>query len=329
MSRFAGALLAACVASLLSARAARADAPSGGQTADVLFRQGRQAMKQQQWAVAWANLSKSERLDPAPGTRLNLAECEDHLGELTQALDHLWAALASLPAGDARTTIAATHIALLEKRVAHLTLDVDTDAPAGTSVRRDDVTLTAADLGVDAMVDPGPHRVVVVSADGSEKAISVDLEEGERRSMIVGAPPPGLAEPHEDESAHVSRDRGHLLRRVAVAPAPRPWSPQQTDAVVLGGAGAAGVLVGVTLGLIGKSEYENSAAYCDGTACHQQAGVDFANRGRAIGDAGTVVGTLGLVALAAGAVLWLTAPDGSAAPSVGVGPAGIAARGTF
>jgi hypothetical protein len=62
-------------------RAASADSAA----AEALFREGRDAAKHGDLETACADFAESQRLDPAPGTLLNLAECEEKLGRVASA----------------------------------------------------------------------------------------------------------------------------------------------------------------------------------------------------------------------------------------------------
>ena len=55
--------------------------------AEALFEAGRQAATRGDWTTACPKFAESQRLDPAPGTLLNLADCEEHLGHLASAWD--------------------------------------------------------------------------------------------------------------------------------------------------------------------------------------------------------------------------------------------------
>ncbi|MFO0567610.1 MAG: hypothetical protein U0263_18270 [Polyangiaceae bacterium] len=50
--------------------------------AEALFNAGRDAVKAGDYPTACAKFRESNRLDPAPGTVLNLADCEEHLGHV-------------------------------------------------------------------------------------------------------------------------------------------------------------------------------------------------------------------------------------------------------
>jgi hypothetical protein len=52
--------------------------------AEALFRAGRDALKRGAWAAACSKLAESQTLDPAAGTALNLAVCQEKLGNVAR-----------------------------------------------------------------------------------------------------------------------------------------------------------------------------------------------------------------------------------------------------
>src|SRR5262245_32765336 len=77
-------LVVSCaMAALLGGTGARAEDES---QAEILFREGRAASRAGDWTTACAKFAESHRLDPAPGTRLNLARCEEVAGHPARAL---------------------------------------------------------------------------------------------------------------------------------------------------------------------------------------------------------------------------------------------------
>src|SRR5262245_5550034 len=84
-------------------------------TAESLFREGREAVKRGDYAVAWPQLEETQRLDPANGTLLNLALCEEGWGHLTDARTHLREVLAAADLDEQRRTIATAHAEALDR----------------------------------------------------------------------------------------------------------------------------------------------------------------------------------------------------------------------
>src|SRR4051794_38040553 len=99
---FRAALLSLTVFVAGSAASTASAEPRDAAAAEVLFHDAREAMKANQYALACSKFEESQRLDPAPGTLLNLAECEEKRGRLATAWQYLKHALDSLPANDDR-----------------------------------------------------------------------------------------------------------------------------------------------------------------------------------------------------------------------------------
>ena len=124
---------------------ARADEEST--TAEALFRAGREAMKQGDYEEACPRLRESQRLDPALGTLLNLALCEEELSNLLAAWRHYQTILAELPEDDPRRELAETHSAEVKSKLAWVVLEAAGPLPADTVVRSGDLELTPAGFG--------------------------------------------------------------------------------------------------------------------------------------------------------------------------------------
>src|SRR5215207_9045421 len=95
--------MGACLAAtLLNVAAAVAQTMRDPAVADRMFREGQQAAARGDYATACGKFEDSQRLDPAPGTLLNLADCYEHASRLALALRTWQAALGALPGGDDR-----------------------------------------------------------------------------------------------------------------------------------------------------------------------------------------------------------------------------------
>src|SRR5262245_40491856 len=86
---------------MLATCAARpAAAQPGTAASETLFRAGRDAMQRGDATSACAKFRESYRLEQAPGTLLNIAVCEEALGELCNAWQHYQDLIHELPADD-------------------------------------------------------------------------------------------------------------------------------------------------------------------------------------------------------------------------------------
>src|SRR5688572_7792688 len=152
-------VLAVVLALQHGAQAQVRDAAAG----EALFQEGRRLMKAGDFAAACPKLEESLRLDPALGTLVNLASCEEQQGRTATAWQHWRSAIEQLPSSDKRRSTAQARAAALEKVLARLTITLAPGAPAEAEVKRDGVRLGRASLGLALPVDPG-HHVVVVTA---------------------------------------------------------------------------------------------------------------------------------------------------------------------
>jgi hypothetical protein len=185
-------LFAPCaLAVLLAATSAAAEPrdPAGG---EWLFREGRALMKKGDFLSACPKLEESLRLDPAVGTLMNLAECEERIGRTASAWQRWGAAADQLPGRDRRRETALGRARTLEKSLARLTVKLGATAPATARVLRDGVLLGDPSLGVPLPVDPGIHWIVVTAPGREGREVQVRLEVGEQRVVEVepGAPTP-------------------------------------------------------------------------------------------------------------------------------------------
>ncbi len=197
--------------------------------AEALFRSAREAGEQGDWVTACDRFEESKRLEPAPGTVLNLARCREKLGQVASAWKSYAEAAQRLPVRDERHSFAKNKAMELESRVPHVTLDApETDEPFFVSV--DGTRLSSASFGVPLPFDPGELEVVV-EADGHETTISrIVLEEGAKVTHQLE-----LGEPVEPGSSSVRFD---------ASPASASSKSGALPFFVVGGVGAAAAIAG-------------------------------------------------------------------------------------
>jgi hypothetical protein len=276
-------------------------APSPTPTADALFRQGREAMKKGDFATACARFADSQRIEPAAGTLLNLAECEERTGKLARAWSHTLDALVQLSPSDERTPIARARLIDLEKRTARMTVTVEHDAPSGTELTLDDDLPIAP--GTVTVVDPGEH-VVRVSAPGHvPRRYEASLAVGRSVTLAV-APGPG-----RPSDAPTLRATGGDDKDVEIS---RRNDPRRFVGWTLLAVGAGGVGLGVVGAVVRNGKLESAASHCPNDVCvgaddegafHDA--LDGATTWKRIMTAGLVGGGL---AAASGAILLITSP---------------------
>jgi hypothetical protein len=302
---------------------ARAQSASDQAAATALFKQGRDLMAAGKYADACPKLAESQRLDPGAGTLLNLATCYEKNGQLASAwTTYQDAASAAQKAGEGeRVKAARARVAALEPNLPTLTIVVPAavDRP-DLEVRRDGALVGRAAWGAPIPVDPGPHPLDA-SAPGKAPWHGQALVGGAGAKVSIQIPPLGDAAtpPAPATSAPVAPTPATGPAAPAAPPAdsatPSSGGTQRTIALITGGVGIVGIGVGSVFGVIAMSKNNSTSGHCNGSVCDAPT---IATLGDARTDA--TVSTVGFVAggvlLAAGAVLYLTAPKG--APSTGL-----------
>jgi hypothetical protein len=293
--------------------------------ATELFRQGREALLRGDLTTACAKLEESLRLDVKVGTLLNLAECEDKLGRLAAARQHLQRAIdVAVAAGDDRLPLARERFAVLDKRVPRLTVSLPADAPADTVVMRDEASLGRASLGSALPVDPGDHTISVTASGHAKGTTRITLAEGGRATVVaeLGAKtedaPKGAAIP--DTAADAS-----------------PSSPMRTVGFIVGGAGVVGVSVGAVFGLFAMTKNNASKDECNANNVCKPHGKELRDDAQSAGNVSTAFFIAGGVLAAAGLVMVLVTPKETRAraarlevtPALGSRFMGLGLKGAF
>lgn len=267
--------------------AATAHAETDPAGAQALFDEGQKLVAAGDYAQACPKFAASQRLEPAIGTLINLADCYEHVGKLASAwARYLDAATLAERAGQLpRAKKAREHGKALEPRLCRLAIVVE--GVGYTEVHRDDFLMEPATYGVAVPVDPGPHVVRATGPAVPPFEVRVDVHvEGETVRVVV-RPPAGT-------------DAGPSTL-------PHPGRSQKIVGLVLGGVGVAALGVAAGLGLRARARWNDAQSDCEGTVCGPRgvALADEANRAAALADIGLVVGG---VALVAGVVIFVTAP---------------------
>lgn len=298
------------------------------QRADALFREGRALLDAGDAAAACPKFEESQRLDPGLGTLLNLANCYERTGRLASSLAAFRSAEEGARAAGDRTREqeAATRARALESKVSRVTITLAPgDRPAGFAVRRGGATVAPLDFGRAVPIDPGPV-VIEASAPGHtsyERELAIARSRTVEQVEIPLLSPAAAVEPDparpDERPARPDRrtiDDGAGRRRLGF---------------IVGGVGVAALAAGVGIGLKANADYPHDCADAKPHTCSPEQ-VTAANDARALGNIGTIVGGVGVAAIATGAVLYLTAPRArtvEVAPSIGGGGASVVVRGRF
>lgn len=285
-------LVAVLVVTLTSFDVAHA-AGSDPAAAEALFRAGREAMKRGDPQTACARFGESHRLDPAPGTLLNLAECDEILAKLATAWAHLREAIDGMQPNDDRIPDAKRKVLELEPRLPRVVIRLASGAPPSSKVTRDGVDVGPGSFGVPLPVDPGRHTVLVTAPGFADRRYDIVTAERTETELVV--------------------DVGATMKPVSSPTS----SPRETTAGgrtpgwILLGASLVAVGVGTATGVLAIDRNQSMSDHCDATRVCDGIGVAAASEGRTF-DVASTVSFVAAGVLAGSGLYWLFTHPASA-----------------
>ena len=357
MKRLSGSLTIAVI--LLATAEAQAQSKEDLARADALFNAGKALTDAGQFADACAKFAESKRLAPGLGVTLYLADCYEHIGRTASAWNEFRSAEGLARArNDKRADVARARAQGLEPKLFRMTIAVSPTVPlAGLQVLRDGVPVSQEEWGLPLPVDPGDH-VVFVSAPG-HKSKNFDVRLGaDRQTATVqidrldDGPPPnepsgaGAAaatagppattrfRPRPGEAGDVPSEppatTPSSAGSTALPPPADQTIPSHPDAtrrwigLGAGGLGVVGIAVGSAFGVIAMSKRDQSnngtPPPCDASNHCTSDGLSLRQDAKNAANVSTVAFIAGGIAVAAGVVLYVTAPRGGPSASVVVVP---------
>jgi hypothetical protein len=326
-------VIAALVAAASAAApGAQAQGAESAAQAEELFRVARQLMSERRWEEAATKLEASQRLDPAVGTLLNLADCHERLGRTASAWAEFVeaAGLAQRGGDEERSRIARDRAAALEPRLVRIVVVVPTPAE-GLAVTLDGRPLDGGLLGTPIPVDPAAHRVEATAPGRVRWALELALvDAGTTRTVeipalaLAPAAPPSPSGPAAPGGPVAPPSAG-----VAPSPASDAYPPPLVAAPsaatrsapvagwILGGAGV--VVLGVSGGLAWSAERSWTSATergCTDGVCPSAPAQAAAERAGTAADLATVGLITGATLVGASVTVLLLRRAGGARRSV-------------
>jgi hypothetical protein len=342
------ACLCACLLGVLaSARVVRAQASAEEKaTAEAVFEEGMRLIKQGNFADACPKFEMSQRVEPAVGTMLYLAECYEKTNRTASswAMFREAASLAETSGQTERMKTAQARAARLEPRLAWLTIEVAKEALVpGFSIRRNAAPVSNELTGTPIPVDPG--EVTVDASAPGHLPFSTKVKVTAKARVVVTIPElPAAPEATPVAVPPVAAEAGSAAKApVSSAPevAAQPANPTVTPASaehaspipwVVGGAGVVALGVGSFFGLKAISNASDAREICPKGICNEAQGETAASDAETQAKISNVCFALGAAAVAAGVVLYFALPT-KHATQVGMSPMidqsslGLAVRG--
>jgi hypothetical protein len=291
-----GAAVAGVALSTLTPAVARAQGTQQDKTAaEALFQEGKRLMSEGKYSEGCPKLEESNKIDPGAGTLTALALCHRGEGKTATAWSEFKEVI-SLARRDNRKDreqVAQENVNELEPKLSRLTITLDRAAQQqGVEIKLDTTVIPVAMTGSPFPADPGVHKLTV-SAKGfkaRETAIEVGQERDEKTINVAPLESDGSA----GVSGGVTVD--------GTSDAPKSNSTLRTASYIVGGVGAAGLVVGVISGLIAMSKHND--ANCNGDVCPTPSATSKEQDAHSVGTISTIGFVAGGVLLAGGVGLY-------------------------
>jgi hypothetical protein len=241
--------------------------------ADETFNAGHQLLKSGNFADACPKFEESQRADPASGTLLALAYCQELSGLLASACSNYRAAaeLAAKEGQTERQQAATARAEALSKRVSTLTVEVPVELTrqAGLLIKRDGIALDRTAYNVAIPLNGGTHAIEV-SAPGYEgwaAAVTLQNEADHKRLALP------VLEHENAPFIPLTAERGnahpHPPGRVPAPAEENTIRVMRQASMAMGIGSAVAVGFGITFGIAAKSRNDasNRDGHCDATGC--------------------------------------------------------------
>lgn len=270
--------------------------------AETLFQEGRRAATAKEWDKACRLFAESHRLEPAPGTLLNLGDCEENRKRYGAAIDQFETAARLFRAGDDRIEYAQGRAKALRSRMPRLTLRLHEKPTSDVTITLDGSKFDK--WGTPTAVDPGSHQILVSATGYTDARTTVRLGDNESREieLSVGLPiSAGAATPAQPVDATATS-----AAPTSPPPVTMDGSPASTTRILgygLLGLGAVGVGVGIFGGIKVIDSKSTVDANCSPTC--NAAGNEAKSSGRTWSAIGTASLVTGVLAMGGGAALLL------------------------
>lgn len=245
MTNASRALTVALLVGLVSRAHAEDNEPSAVnvEEATALFNQARKLMDEGETAKACAKFQASENLDPAEGTRMNLAQCFDKLGKTASAWK-LYTEIAKVTKKENRRATASKRSKDLESELVRLTIEVPESSEIdGLEITRNDVVVDKDQWNQAVPVDPDDYTITAKAKGHEEWSKRVKIK---AKDKVVEIP---------------------KLVKVKAQAKDEPELPNRHRklAIALAGGGGGAIVIGSVFALHGRSQQNKSDELCNPT----------------------------------------------------------------
>ena len=290
------------VATVALAMAPSARAQESSPIAESLFRDARARLAEGKTHEACELFQRSDKVQHALGTLLNLAACHEKEGKLSAAWAEFQEATAEATrAGDKeRAAFAQDRVNAIDKALHKVVVDFPSP-PGDAKVMLDGTPLDRAAWGTTLPLDPGTHTLQVTSEGSAPWEKKIDASQGGTEKVTI-----------ELQKADVPVPQLQATDSVAQAKPHGGLDPKLAGGVAALAVGVVGFGIAVGFGADMASNTSNRDKLCPpGQPCYSQAAFDSDHAARIDQQWMFVLGGIGVAAIATGAVLVVLSATGS------------------
>ena len=251
-------------------------------------------MQEKNFERACQKFAESQKKEPAPGTALNLGDCEEQRGHLIAAAEAFTIAASTYTSSPDKQRYASARAETVEHRTPRLTVRAG-NAAAGVVVH-----VGASVIPVDTEVKMDPGEVVVrAEAPGRRpNTLKATLREGKNVEIDVG-----VLEPLAGDGASTPGTPG--TPNMKGGSDTRDLRP---IGIIVAGVGVASLVVGSVTGILALGDASTVKKNCPNDACQKQEDVDTAGSGKTLSTVSTITFIAGGALVVGGAILFFMSP---------------------
>lgn len=256
-------------------------------------------MKVGNYGSACALFEASQRVDPAPGTLLNVAVCSERLGRLRRAESALKAFLETADPADERRSRASVLLADVIERTPRVSIRIPAWAAAQAQVLVDGDAVAPGVLKAPVLLDPGRHVLEIRVPGAGDQRRTLEMKERDRLVEAFA-----FTEPRQ-----VRRDRRAL---------PPAQDGLPAAFYISLGVGVGGLVTAAGAGAIVLRQHATVEKHCENKKCDEE-GIAAGKQGNRFEMVAAIALPVGVAGLAlAGYLLFSNKKEAKASSTIGI-----------
>lgn len=294
--------------SLALASAASAQPEADLVRARKLYSQGLTQEAAGDWAGALASFEDVARIKATPQVRFHLARCKEHLGRFNEALGGYriseYEAEKAGPKEQALVEEVRKAREALEEKIPKVTIVRGKGAEA-IKIELDGVVLGDTQIGQPITLDPGPHVLTGIQAQGKSFKKTLNIAEGDAIRVVLDAPEESVEPAPAPQRSDAPAPKATPAPEAPVKDTPPAPSTPSAAPWVVGGLGVASLALSAVFYSMRVKAEDDLKSNCIGSVCPESM-EETERNGKTYAALTGVTFGLGIVGVGAGALMLMT-----------------------